>query len=139
REIAVLLRDRGEKTLAVGQISGPATLSTNAGPGIRLILGQELKCKGLTVQRQAEVGVKGEYQLDRTAEHGGSGVTLKLLAEDRAGKRLWNWERTVFGPAALAPVFGLTAHLPPRGSDKNRSRIIEARLEKPRFYPKGPR
>ncbi len=139
KDVKVLLDERGESALAVGQFTGPPTLPTSAGPGIAKMLGEELKKIGVTVKVRANVGLEGRYRDVKVKETGQVAVELTMNLLDRGGKSILKDERRVgvFDDADIAALLGLTAALPPRVPVKERSRRLEVAIDNPTAHLDG--
>lgn len=139
--IKKLLEEEKQEAIAVGEFTGPAQFDTNAGPGIQQVLAEELAALKVTVQKKANLSVKGRYA--RIADKASPGlIVVKLTAEvlDRNDERRAEFHALLRGVADIARLLAVTATLPPadeRGAGKNRSQELEKRLEKPQAHVAG--
>ncbi len=140
KEVARALQAQGEKSIAVGQFTGPANLATGAGPGIALVLAEELGKAGLDIKARARLGVKGQYLLvqvpaedadDRRLGVKFLAVKVQGTVEDVFGKVEARFSSTVRDPVALVRLLGLPVHLPANETALRRDRLIRTYLEQP--------
>src|SRR5437764_391722 len=59
--IKQIVEEEKQEAVAVGEFTGPAQLDTNAGPGIQQLLISELQALKVSVQKKANLSVKGRY------------------------------------------------------------------------------
>jgi hypothetical protein len=146
RGVAKLLADRGESAIALGQFTGPANFPTSAGPGIAMVLAEELQKQGIAVKQRATLGVKGEYLVSEVQDP--DDVTAKYLAvrvkgrvEDAFGNVLgkFGFERTVPGEEAVVALMGTPVELPSAETPAARDRRLRQSLEKPQTALSGAR
>ncbi len=140
RVVARALQAQGEKSIAVGQFTGPANVAPGAGPGIALVLAEELRKVGLEIKARARLGVKGQYLLTEVPaeEADDRRLGVKFLAvkvqgtvEDVFGKEVVRFGTTVRDPVALVRLLGLPVHLPASETVRQRDRLIRTFLEQP--------
>src|SRR5436190_15374420 len=62
RQIKLLLDQKGQDAIAVGDFRGPAKLAASAGPAISKALTDELKKLDVAVKRRADLEVNGDYR-----------------------------------------------------------------------------
>jgi hypothetical protein len=142
KDIQELLASRGEKSLTVGAISGPANFAASAGPGVQQMLADRLRQFGVTVEAPANLAVEGRYHLDEVpsddpADRGFGvkllAVTFELSVVDRFGKPVVNSsiKRTVRDESALLALVGGSAEPAtepePRKRDEELRRILDTR------------
>jgi hypothetical protein len=136
--IKKLLEEEKQEAVAVGEFTGPAQLDTNAGPGLRQILAEELAALKVSVQKKANLSVKGRYA--KVDDKVGPGqVVVKLTAEvfDRNDERRAEFHALLRGVADMAKLLGGTASLPPPdepGAGKARNRELDKRLDQPQAH-----
>lgn len=131
KSIKKLLDGRGESDIAVGAFTGSSRIDSSAGPGIALVLGEELQKAGVGVRRRANLEVKGDYLDVEDKKTKLLAALLKMRVLDRQGTVLVEFERGVFGDATLPALFGLTVQLPPQGDEKARSKSMREGIDKP--------
>ena len=62
KQIKLLLEQKGQDAVAVGEFRGPAKLAASGGPAISKALGDELKKLGVALNAGAELEVNGDYR-----------------------------------------------------------------------------
>src|SRR5262245_48385551 len=123
KHLKQLLDARGEDAIAVGSFNGPSQIQTSSGPAISKILGEELQKIGVSIRSQSvNLEVQGEYLdvEDHTTRQ--LAAMLKGRVLDRTGRVITEFERGIFGDAAIASIFGVTAQLPPDANAADRDR-----------------
>lgn len=102
KTIGSLLKAEGQDSVSVGQFTGPPTFAAGKGPGIRLMLIEELKKVGIREKRVGgAVGLEGKYTLksdQSVTQNGGSGrkyVSLDVRLVDSSGEVLSRLNRDV--------------------------------------------
>jgi hypothetical protein len=129
--IQKVVEGQKQEAIAVGEFTGPGDIPGSAGAGIQLILIQELKALKVSVQKKANLEVKGDYL--KVAKRDGSDVELRLKARiyDDTGDTVAELQsRLVKDERALAKLFGLTGHLP-TDDDRERWEELNKRLNDP--------
>jgi hypothetical protein len=146
RDIAKVLRQRGETGLAVGQFSGPASFPASGGPGIALILAEELQKQGITVKPRARLGVRGQYHAAETTAPEDPRVKLLAVRVKGTVEDAFNnvvegsaFERTVRGEAAVVELLGAPAELSARATPEARARKLRQSLDEPHTALAGKR
>lgn len=138
--LAAKLRQHGERSVAVQQFSGPATFPSNGGPGIALILGEELQKHGIKVNlRDPRLGIGGRYFPAEVPLPNGPagakvpGVRVKGTVEALYGilPKGLDFEFKVPSEAALVELLGVAAELPPGLKPPQRSKQLLGALEGP--------
>jgi hypothetical protein len=139
KDIKKLLDGRGEKSIAVGQFTGPPQLDASSGPGIALLLQEELRRVGVAVERRTNLGIKGEYKdvTDKDSEQ--LAVLLKVQLVDGTSRVVLELERGVKSNPEIAQLLGVTAPLPVKADFRERNRKIQERVDTPRAYIAGTR
>jgi hypothetical protein len=139
RDVAKLLGARGESTIALGQFTGPANYPTSAGPGIALVLAEELQKQGVAVKPRARLGIKGEYlvtEVPDPAELGTKYLALRVKGrvEDGFANVLQDsgFDRTVEGEEAVVQLLGTPVELPSSELPRERDRKIRKSYEEPK-------
>src|SRR4051812_29461059 len=62
RDIKKFIRDRGETSITLGEFTGPPQLAANPGPGLALMLSQELEKTGVSIRPRSKLGLSGEFR-----------------------------------------------------------------------------
>lgn len=140
KHLKQLLDARGEDAIAVGSFSGPPQIQTSSGPAISKILGEELQKIGVSIRSQSvNLEVQGEYLdvEDHTTRQ--LAAMLKGRVVDRTGRVITEFERGIFGDAAIASIFGLTAQLPPGANASDRDQRLREGIDTPRVHIAGTR
>lgn len=153
RSVKQLLDGRSETEVVVGAFTGPANLTTSAGPGIQQILSEELQKLGITVKRRARLGIKGEYLvIEVPAEEPADqsedrrpkvyAILLKGTVADEFGKVVtdFSFKQTVVkGEAAFAGLIGIPVSLPPTQTQEERDRQMHESFHRPQTFLTGTR
>jgi hypothetical protein len=107
-QVAKLLKGRNEDTIAVGAFTGPAHCPSSAGPGIKVILIEELEKLKVHVKTQANLELKGDYR--EVLDKGSDILVLRVKAEvlDREGEALAKLDQRIGDREMLAQVLGIT-------------------------------
>jgi hypothetical protein len=144
-KVARFLEGREENTIAVGAFTGPASSLASAGPGIKLMLIEELlrqKVKGqpIRVTKDARLEIKGDYRsvLDDQSHL----LALRLQAEllDSQGDAVVKLDKKIEDRDVLAQVLGITK--PDFGSGltpQKESEALKKRISKPETEVRGTR
>jgi hypothetical protein len=141
KPIQDLLTEEKQEAVAIGEFTGPALLDTNAGPGVQQILAEELQALKVTVQKKANLSVKGRYAKVEDKESPGQ-IAVKLTAEvlDRNDERKAEFRALLRGTADIARLLGVTVSLPPPdepGAGKARNQELDRRSENPQVHVDG--
>ena len=142
QSIQKFLDGRQEDSIAIGQFSGPANFPASAGPGLVQVLTEELHKLKISVKTRAKFGIKGEYRVTElpAEDKDDARIGVKVLAlriqatiEDSFGNPLtdFSFQRTIRGEAVLASTIGLTAHLNPGGTERERDQTTRKALTDP--------
>jgi hypothetical protein len=118
KKIAVTIKksldEEGEKAVAIGQFVGPPQLAANPGPGLALLLTQELKDLGVPVKlRDANLYVAGEFRdvTDKDSRRLAVELRVKLMDRKKA-KALDEWSCGILGVEAIGILTGANSALP---------------------------
>lgn len=101
------------------------------GPAIAKALIDQLEKLKVTVSRNAEVLVAGEFRdvTDKITKK--TALEVKAHLEDRTGKPLGDLQsRGVFDLATIAAVLGITLNAPPKASETEREKAIDQAIDK---------
>jgi hypothetical protein len=139
RGIAEAVKGLGHQAIAVGEFTGPAQLAASGGPAIAKTLAEELAKNKVTVNRDASVGVKGEFEDVKDKQSGLIAARIKGAVTDRSGQVLFTFSRGVFSETVLAALFGTTAKLPADLPPAERNAEVEKSLDAPKVTVRGPR
>jgi hypothetical protein len=140
KNLKQLLDGRGDDAIGVGQFTGPAHLPSSSGPAIMKVLSEELQKLGVSVKsRGANLEVRGEYVDVEDEKTRQLAAMLKGRVLDRTGAVITEFERGVFGDAAIASMFGLTAQLPADGGISARDQKLREGVDDPRVHVAGTR
>ncbi len=134
KKVKELLDGRGDDSIAVGQFTGPSHMSSNSGPAIAKMLGEELEKVGVKVQKRANLEMKGDYLDVEDKKNKQMAALLKGRILDRSGTVITEFERGIFGDETLASMFGLTVQLPPSGDLKARDKALREGFDNPKTY-----
>lgn len=133
RTVQMHLRDRG-KSVAVGEFTCAAKPPANYGPGIYLVLCEELTRAGLAIDREAQFIVKGTYKVivDGSSPAKQLAIKLEVKVERRDGKGGLELDvaRAIVDEEMVAGMLGLTVSLPPGGSETGRANELKDTIEK---------
>jgi hypothetical protein len=128
------IKDHGNE-VQVGDFSAKGDAARHGGSGgtaIAKALIEQLQKLGVTVSRNADVLVTGEFRdvTDKTTKVTTLAVTAHL--EDRTGKALGEFRsRGAFVDlATMAAVFGITLSAPPNASEHEREKAIDRAIDK---------
>jgi hypothetical protein len=139
KAIAEAVKGLGHDAIAVGEFTGPAQLSASGGPAIAKTLAEELAKNNVAVNRNAAVGVKGEFEDVKDNASGLLAARIKGAVTDRSGQVLFTFTRGVFSETVLAALFGATAKLPTDLPPAERNAELEKSLDNPKVQVRGPR
>jgi hypothetical protein len=132
KQVAKLLKNRSEDTIAVGAFTGPAHCPSSAGPGIKAALIEELEKLNIHVKPQAKLEIKGDYR--EVVDKGSELMVLRVKAEvlDRDGESLAKLDQKIEDREVLAQVLGITRPDPGQGvAPKQESAELVRCLTKP--------
>ena len=140
KQIKLLLDQKGQDSIAVGEFRGPAKLAASSGPAISKALTDALKGMGVAVKRRAELEVNGDYRdvEDKTSK--ALAVQIKAHVVDRSGAELVAFEpRGLFNVATVASLIGITASIPADATDEERIDALKRSVDNPRVHLAGTR
>jgi hypothetical protein len=137
-DLKKILDERKQTKISVGQFVGPPQLAAYAGPGLALILKDNLKELGVTVEPLAELGVKGEFRRVRAAKGKPPNFELRLQLVDDEDNPVQEFHYGIVDPADIALILGVIGPLGP-GTREDRLRDVWERLANPRPTLKGTR
>lgn len=135
KQIKLLLDQKGQDSIAVGEFRGPAKLASSAGPAITKALEDELKKIGVACKRRAELEVNGEYR--DVDDQKSKLMTVQITAHvvDRSGVEVVAFEpRGVFNVATIASLLGVTVALPADAKPEARSEKLAEAVDKPQVH-----
>jgi hypothetical protein len=142
RDIKKFLDQRGEKAVAMGQFAGPPQLAANPGPGLALILSQELQKLQVVVKLKANLGITGEFR-DVTdvadPDNKQLAVELKVKIVDRKNQALQVFSCGIFGAPDVAYLVGAVTRLPVNADARGRAAQLEKDLENSPAHVRGAR
>ena len=135
KQIKLLLDQRGQDAIAVGDFRGPAKLAASAGPAISKALADELKAIGVAVKRRAELEVNGEYHDVEDKASKLLAVQIKAHIVDRTGDEVVTFEpRGILNVTTIATLIGVTTILPPAASDEDRNKKLTEDVDNPKVH-----
>jgi hypothetical protein len=134
KDVKVLLDNRQEHDIVMGQFTCSADLPASAGPAIAMTLGNELKSQGITVRlRGAKVKVQGTYR--DMVDQGTVAVRIDVdFIESATNKPITKLEvsaRAVHGEVSVGALLGLTVHTPTGASDQERDQALRDAIRRP--------
>jgi hypothetical protein len=103
----------------------------SGGPAIAKALIDQLEKLKVTVSRNADVLVAGEFRdvTDKTTQK--TALEVKARLEDRTGKPLGDLQsRGVFDLTTIAAVLGITLNVPPKANEPEREKAIDHAIDK---------
>jgi hypothetical protein len=134
-QVKLLLDQKGQDAIAVGDFRGPAKLAASGGPAITKALGDELKKLGVAVKRRAELEINGEYRDVEDKKSKGLGVEIKAHVVDHSGAEIVAFEpRGLFNVTTIASLIGVTVELPADATDEERSKKLGDAIDKPEVH-----
>jgi hypothetical protein len=152
KRIRAIVREERQTTIGVGDFSGPEGFEANYGPGIQLLLSQELEAleRGI-VKPKSALSVKGSYEYQSIDDpqvqdklrviklyvevHGPTGKIVSRLAKELRDKPVVIKDSEVIA-AMIAPG---PIRLDPNMGRKDLNDHIREVAEKPAFEPSGTR
>ena len=135
KQIKLLLDQRGQDAIAVGDFRGPAKLAASAGPAISKALTDELKAIGVAVKRRAELEVNGDYHDVEDKASKLLAVQIKAHIVDRTGDEVVAFEpRGILNVTTIATLIGVTTILPPAASDEDRNKQLTEDVDNPKVH-----
>ena len=108
-----------------------------AGPGISQVLAEELQKVKITVEKGADVQVRGTYVdvIDNKSKLLAAQIKGELV--DAGDRTLLSFSRGVFGDQALASLFGTTGNITPTDDVKKRSEELTEAIDNPNVSVDG--
>jgi hypothetical protein len=134
-QIKLLLDEKGQDAIAVGEFRGPAKLASSAGPAITKALGDELKKCRVTVKRRAELEVNGDYRDVEDEKTKLLAVQIKAHVVDRSGNEVVAFEpRGILNVATIAALIGTTVTMPADATDAERDKKLSDAIDNPKVH-----
>jgi hypothetical protein len=134
-DISKILKENMQTSVSIGDITGPPSPSTAAGPGIAAILIAELAKEGITVDPKAFFGMKGEYfPVEEEAKKDQLIVRIEITIRNvKTGKSFGTINQILDSNANvdLAKILGVTASLPAKATPERRNEIIKEAISDP--------
>ena len=135
KQIKLLLEQKGQDAIAVGEFRGTAKLAASGGPAISKALSDELKKLGVALKRRAELEVNGDYRdaTDRRTKK----LTLQIKAHvvDRSGNEVVSFEpRGILNETTIATLIGVTATVPADATDEERDEKLTDAIDNPQVH-----
>jgi len=136
-ELAPGIKARNESSVSIERLRGPSNLPTSSGPGIAQLLAGEFKRRGIDIDPQAKLSLKGEYLVSEVQPDPDSprrllAVRLKGAVEDQDGNILpgLDFDRRIRDEEAFVEVMATSVSLDPADSEDARDmRIRESLVE----------
>jgi hypothetical protein len=120
------------RSVAVGEFTPRSRLASNAGPGIRKTLIEELKKLGVQVDEKAAHEIQGHYQDAEDKGSGQLGVRLAARLLDSAGNPLLEFTpRMILGEESVPTLLSATGTFSPTGDARKRSEDLRGYLDRP--------
>ncbi len=141
QKIASYLRSKGEKSLSIGQFTGPPQLGATSGPSIAQLFNDHLGKHEILVERRSNVGLQGAFVLVDAPDEGVA-VRLNCSLVDRTGEVLTDFvlnADTVDRQEDVATLLGTTAHLFSEDRLDDRNRDFKKRVFSPELAVDGAR
>ncbi len=134
-QIKLLLDEKGQEAIAVGDFRGPAKLASSAGPAITKALGDALTKRAVTVKRRAELEVNGDYRDVEDEKTRQMAVQIKAHVVDRSGNEVAAFEpRGILNVATIAALIGVTVTMPADATDQERDDKLAAAIDNPKVH-----
>jgi hypothetical protein len=135
KKIKLLLDQKGQDAIAVGDFTAPAKLAASAGPAIAKALADELKKLEVTVKRRAELEVNGRYEDADDKQSKLLAVRIKAHVVDRSGDEIIALEpRAIFNVTTIAALTGLTLTMPADATDQERNDKLGEAIDNPQVH-----
>lgn len=133
-----VIEEEKQEAIAIGDFTGPASLDSNFGPGLKNMLAKELETQKVPVNRKANLSVKGRYAAI-TDEKDKKQMAVRLTVEvlDSREERRAEFKADVRDNTDIAKLAGLTASLPANGTKRSRNEEIQNAKEKPTVHVDG--
>lgn len=138
-DVSGVLDKFGHKTIRLGKFTGDGDIPSNFGPEIVRVLGVEFAKKGVRIDKDADVEMKGEYA-PATEDPKEPQARLMFI---RVNAKLVNTKtrlelanlptlsRAIYGNEALGRAFAPTVSLPPAADLKERNDELKEAIKKP--------
>jgi hypothetical protein len=135
RQIKLLLDQKGQDAIAVGDFRGPAKLAASAGPAICKALTDELKKLDVAVKRRAELEVNGDYRDVEDQKTRSMAVQIKAHVVDRSGNEVVTFEpRGIFNVSTIAALLGVTVTMPADATNEQRNEKLTDAVDNPKVH-----
>lgn len=115
KQVAKLLKGRGQDAIAIGAFTGPAHLPASSGPGIKQVLIEELTRQGVKVQSRAGLEIKGDYREKLDPDTQVLELRLRATVLDDKGDQVIVLDKTIEDFDLLARVLGVNRPDPGAG------------------------
>ena len=138
-----LLQGKKQRAVSLAAVVGPQTHPATSGPGIRLLLSQELDKLGITISTAAEVRLRVSYRALQVPDAKNRKwlrlvVELRFVLESAKGKVIDDFERQITDEEAVRQILGLTGeHGRKHGLEGDRQTIVQ--YEEPEVHLDGTR
>lgn len=139
QEVWKLMQQQKQDSVAVGEFTGPAKLSSNAGPAIQRALIQALEKLGAKISPKAALEVKGHYAKVKNPQNDFDEVKLTVTVLDGATADVVSVlpGRFVYGNDALVRLLGGGGKLPNVYNERERNKHASQAVDKPSFALAG--
>ncbi len=137
RDVKKFLDGRGETSIAVGEFTGPPQLACNPGPGLVLLLNEELVKLKVAVKARAKLGLSGEFRPVTDEESKQLAMELKVKVVNSVNKALQVFSYGILGAPDIAVLCGLNSEPPVPGTPAKRKKQMEEDLDNPRVALEG--
>ncbi len=148
KQVKLLLDQKGQSTIAVGDFRAPAKLASGAGTAITKCMTDELKKLGLAVTRRAELELNGEFRDVQDPKAKAPAVQIRAHVVDQSGAEVVAFEpRGIFDMTTIASLVGATVSIPAAATEEQRNEGFTEAVENPKIHlantrispdPKGP-
>jgi hypothetical protein len=133
RDVKQTLDKEQARTVAVGEFTARSRLATNAGPGIRKVLAEELKGLGVILDEKAPFEIQGYYQdAEGPPPEKEYGVRLAARLLSQNGDTLLDFApRMIYGEESRSTLLAETGKYSPNGDREQRSDELKQHLLRP--------
>jgi hypothetical protein len=131
KKIKNLLDEERQRSVGVGQFTAPPRLVAGAGPGLALLLQEELGKLGVRIDRKAQLAVEGRYRDTTDARTGQLSALLEVQVKNHKDEVLLKLSQSIHDNAVIAQLFGVSAPLPPAAGPRVNNRRVQALLRNP--------
>lgn len=135
-QVVKVVKDRDEKSIAIGQFTGPTALQSSSGPGIAFALADELTSRGIQVSRRSRLQVEGKYSPVVDAESKEPAIMIEGHVIERSGDVAGKLNtiakfkpRALIGNAVVTQLIGGTVQVIPASSSKEKLALIAPRID----------